>query len=373
MVSTSVAGGAPAIEALAQAAAGGHPFRLVLLDANMPEHDGFWVAQQIAARPELASATIMMLTSSGQYGDASRCREFRVAAYLTKPISSGELLDAVSQVLTPVRPAVAVAEAPSGAATAAATPVRRAKVLVAEDNAVNQLVAVKLLTRRGHAVTVANNGVEALAALERDAFDLVLMDVQMPVMGGLEATTAIRQREAVTGTHVRIVAMTAHAMTGDRERCVAAGMDGYLSKPIDPQRLFAVVEQGGAETVAPAIVRSTPPVDCQAVLARLGGDAELFADVTRAFLEFCPAGVSAIKGAVDGHDADAVMTTAHALKGAAANLSAGALVDAAETLERLGAESRLEPADAAWRHLSVEAIAVMDVLRRYQINQEIPL
>ena len=374
MVPTLVAAGAAAIETLSHAASAGHPFDLVLLDASMPEHDGFWVAGQIASRPELAGATIMMLTSSGQYGDASRCREFRIAACLTKPISSGELLDAVSLVLTPATPAaVAVAAAPSEAGTVAATLVRRAKVLVAEDNVVNQLVAVKLLTRRGHTVTVAKNGIEALAALERDAFDLVLMDVQMPLMGGLEATAAIRQREAGTGAHIRIVAMTAHAMNGDRERCVAAGMDGYLSKPIDPRLLFAVVEEGAPGTVAPAAARTAAPVDCDAVLARLGGDAELFADVTRAFLEFCPEGVSAIKGAIDHHDANALMATAHSLKGAAASLSAGAVFDAAQTLERLGAESRFEPAEAAWRHLSVEAAAVMDVLRRYQIKQEISL
>jgi CheY-like chemotaxis protein len=248
---------------------------------------------------------------------------------------------------------------------AAAVPGRPVKVLVAEDNVVNQRVAFGLLTKRGHTVTVANNGREALAALEREAFDLVLMDVQMPEMGGLEATAAIRQREAATGAHVRIVAMTAHVMTGDRELCVAAGMDGYLSKPIDPRMLFAVVEQGAAGTAAPAPVPAAGPVDHEALLERLGGDAALVTDITRLFLEFCPTGVSAIKAAIDDRDADGLMIAAHALKGAAANLSAGALFDAAQVLERLGAESRLEPAEAAWRRLSVEAAAVMDTLRRF--------
>ena len=272
---------------------------------------------------------------------------------------------------TPAVPEVtprALSDAPETApvATAAAASIRRrAKVLVAEDNIVNQRVAFGLLTRRGHTVIVANNGREALAALEREVFDLVLMDVQMPEMGGLAASAAIRQREAETGGHVRIVAMTAHAMTGDRELCIAAGMDGYLSKPIDPSLLFAVVEQGATGMAATTPARSAGPVDYELLLERLGGDVELVADVARLFLEFCPGGVSAIKAAIDRRDAIGLTTTAHALKGAAANLSARALCDAAQTLERLGAELRLAPAQAAWRRLSVEAAAVMDTLRQF--------
>jgi CheY-like chemotaxis protein len=204
----------------------------------MPGQDGFWVAGQIASRPELTCATIMMLTSSGRFGDVARCRELRIANHLCKPIDEAELLEKVCGALRPAAGAAARATA----FTIASSPVRRLKILLAEDNIVNQVLAVKLLTRRGHTVTVANNGLEALAALERETFDLILMDVQMPVMGGFEATAAIRQREMETGARQRIIAMTAHAMTGDKERCVAAGMDGYLSKPIDSRLLFAVVE-----------------------------------------------------------------------------------------------------------------------------------
>jgi len=201
---------------------------------------------------------------------------------------------------------------------------------------------------------------------------VVLMDVQMPEMGGFEATVAIREREKESGAHVRIVAMTAHVMTGDRERCFAAGMDGYLSKPIDPRLLFAVVEQGVPGTVAKAPAGAAAPVDCQAMLERLGGDPELFADVARLFLEFCPAGMLAIRTALDGGDAEALRRAAHALRGAAANLSANALCDAAQELEHLGAESRLEPAEAAWRRLSVEAAVVMDTLRHLdRVKQEV--
>jgi two-component system, sensor histidine kinase and response regulator len=241
MSPTTVSTGADALEALAQAVTNGHPFRLVLLDANMPDRDGFWVAEQIAARSELAGATIMMLSSSGQFGDAVRCRELHVAAHLAKPIIGAELLDAVSRALQLATPSMETpAAAPQTALSAA--PVRSLHVLLAEDNIVNQAVASKLLTRRGHVVTVVKNGREALAALDRDTFDLVLMDVQMPEMDGLEATAEIRQRELKTGAHLRIVAMTAHVMPADRERCIAAGMDGYLSKPIDARTLFAVIE-----------------------------------------------------------------------------------------------------------------------------------
>jgi two-component system, sensor histidine kinase and response regulator len=369
MTPTAVMGGAAAMEALLHAAAAGHPFRLVLLDANMPEHDGFWVAEQIASHPELSRATIMMLTSSGHHGDASRCRELRIAAYLTKPVSGPDLFEAIGRVMQstaePERPGAARASTPPRSMHPEAS-FRPVKVLLAEDNVVNQRVAVGLLMRRGHAVTLVNNGREALAALERDTFDLVLMDLQMPEMGGLEATAVIREREQRTGRHMRIVAMTAHVMTGDRERCLAAGMDGYLSKPIDRQMLFAVVEEGesGAAEQAPAPASApAASLDREAVMRRLGGDLELFADVIRLFLEDCPMRVAAIKAAIDAHDADGLRSAAHALKGVAANLSAPRLLDAARLLEVLGAESRLEPAEAAWRTLAAEAASVMDALR----------
>ncbi len=222
---------------------------LVLLDANMPDLDGFSVAEKIASQPELGGATIMMLTSSGQYGDVSRCRDLGVAAYLTKPIKSSDLLDALLRVLKRIPATVLTPPPPSQASQPAARSVR---ILLAEDNPVNQQVAVGLLTRRGHTVTIAENGRKALDLFETEPFDLILMDVQMPEMSGLEATAAIRLRERATGApRMRIIAMTAHAMSGDRDRCFAAGMDGYLSKPVNQKMLFAVVEQD-----SPGIPRS---------------------------------------------------------------------------------------------------------------------
>ena len=246
MTPTMVPSGRAAVEALLTAASVRRPFGLVLLDANMPEMDGFAVAAELKTHPELVGATVMMLSSSGDYGDHARCAEVGIVAYLTKPVYAADLLAAIERAIG-AKPSVAARPAAkSQAGRLAMDPAsRRVRILLVEDNVVNQRVAAGLLTRRGHQVTVAQHGREALARLDEETFDLVLMDLQMPVMGGLDATVEIRVRERGTGRHIRIVAMTADAMNGDRERCLAIGMDGYLSKPIDPRMLFTVVEQDG--------------------------------------------------------------------------------------------------------------------------------
>jgi signal transduction histidine kinase/CheY-like chemotaxis protein len=362
MKATVVDGGQAALDALTAAAKEGNPFQLVLLDANMPDLDGFGVATQMASRPELSGVTIMMLTSSGQYGDTGRCRDLGISVALTKPIKATDLFDSMLRILG--RSAAATTLPTQRAETQS---LRKARVLLAEDNVVNQRVAVGLLTRRGHQVTVAATGREAIAALEREAFDLVLMDVQMPEMGGIEATGAIRARESETGGHVRIVAMTAHAMNGDRERCLAAGMDGYLSKPIDQKRLFAVVEEGSTGDIKIVEQPTAPPaIDRRALLARFDGDEQLLAEVIQFFLEDCPVHLAAIKEAVETRDADSLRKAAHALKGAASNLSAGGLVAAAAALERMGTEKRLDPCEAGWRQVSSEAALLIDALTRFK-------
>jgi CheY-like chemotaxis protein len=213
---------------------------LVLLDYQMPEMDGFEVAERIKHRPELAATTIMMLSSAGQRGDALRCRELRVAAYLAKPVQQSMLLEAVLTVLAkPAQPMEQPALVTRHSLRETQCPLR---VLVAEDNRVNQLLTVRTLERHGHVVVVAGNGREAIAALEGGEFDVVLMDMQMPEMDGFEATAAIRKQEQETGRHLPIVALTAHAMEQDRERCLNAGMDAYLSKPIHAAELFATLE-----------------------------------------------------------------------------------------------------------------------------------
>jgi two-component system, sensor histidine kinase and response regulator len=242
MVPTAVDSGHAALAALGAAKHAGRPFRLVLLDAHMPEIDGFAVAARIQQDPDLAEATIMMLTSSGQGGDAERCRQLGVARFLIKPIGQSELFDAVRTV---VRVDAREAAAPIAPVVtpAVAAPAGRLRVLLAEDNLVNQRLAARLLEKQGHHVRIVSTGVEALAAHAQERFDVVLMDVQMPEMGGFEATAAIRDRERTTGVHLPILAMTAHAMSGDRERCLQAGMDGYLSKPIDPATFFELIEE----------------------------------------------------------------------------------------------------------------------------------
>jgi len=362
-----VENGEAAIEALVAAAAAGAPFTIVLLDANMPGLDGFGVVERIGERPELASTTIMMLTSSGQYGDVTRCRELGISTYLTKPVCADDLHEAMGRALDggeTVRPR---APRVPDSITRARQPL---EILLAEDNVVNQRVAVGLLARRGHHVVVVGNGLEALAAIAQRRFDVVLMDLQMPEMGGFDATAEIRRRERGTGAHVRIVALTAHAMNHDRDRCLAMGMDGYLSKPIEPSLLFAAVEQA-SPVPAPAAAqppRSAAAIDRDAVLRRLGGDEALLADVVRLFLEDCPQRLAAIEAALERGDADDIRSAAHALKGPAGNLSATALFEAARALERAGAEGRIDDARSMWTRVATEAAAAMNTLRQFDIT-----
>jgi two-component system, sensor histidine kinase and response regulator len=237
----AVNNGASAIAAMEAAFHGGNPFALLLLDSLMPGMDGFAVAARIKANPQLAGTTVMMLSSADRSDDAARCRALGVAHYLRKPIGQSELFDAIVSVLgarpreTPALPRAALAGTLSGQ--------RSLKILLTEDNKINQAVATGLLRKRGHKVLLASDGRQALALLESSAIDVVLMDIQMPEMDGFAATAAIREREKTTGNHIPIVALTAHAMQGDRERFLAGGMDDYLSKPIHAQELDKVLER----------------------------------------------------------------------------------------------------------------------------------
>jgi PAS domain S-box-containing protein len=356
---TSVAGARPGLDELTAAARAGRPYPLVLLDANMPGLDGFFVAEEMSKRRDLAASAILMLSSSGLADDPKRWRALGIASHLTKPVKADDLFDAICRVLDGATRAVA--QAPPLRAAVSPAPARRVSVLVAEDNVVNQRVALRILEKRGHQVMVVNNGREAIAALEHGAFDVVLMDVQMPDLGGFEATALIREAERRTGGHLRIIAMTAHAMNGDRERCIDAGMDGYLSKPIDREMLFAIVEDS-----SPAAAPRRPAVDHSSTLERLGGDRKLLSDAIHQFLDDCPARLTAIAAAVSAGDADRIRVTALELKRAAANFSAIGLFEAAGVLERLGAERRLDPAHAAFRRLSMEAAHVLEALRGHE-------
>jgi len=316
--------------------------------------DGFDLARQIVGRADLAGATIMMLTSSGRYDDVTQCREIGITSCLTKPIASVDLHEAICAALDSASSRQATA-ASAAARTAPAPAARPRTVLLAEDNIVNQRVAVGLLSRRGHRVTVAANGQEAVDVLERERFDIVLMDLQMPVMGGLEATEVIRERERrLALERVRIVAMTAHAMTGDRERCLAAGMDGYLAKPTEPHALFAEVE-GTDGAALPA-----PLIDQGDLVRRLHGDKELAADIVRLFTEECPALLDGIRKALDRGDAPGVRRAAHTLKGAAATAAATGISESAAVLEVLAAEGDIDALESAWKTVSAAATALLE-------------
>ena len=242
MNSSSAEDGEEALAKLSEAQQAAKPFALILMDMHMPKMDGFELIERIRHSADSSAATIMMLTSAGHRGDADRCKELGVAAYLLKPIRQSELREAIARVLGAREQKGAIPLITRYSLQDAREPFSSLRVLLAEDNPVNQRLASRLLEKRGHSVVVAANGREALDALEKENFDLVLMDVQMPVMDGFEATAAIREREAGGKVHLPIVALTAHAMKGDREKCLAAGMDGYLTKPIRPQELDEVLE-----------------------------------------------------------------------------------------------------------------------------------
>jgi CheY-like chemotaxis protein len=220
----------------------GDPFSLILTDVQMPQMDGFEFAAKVTATPQLARPLVLMLTSSEHQGDATRCREMGIPLYLTKPVARADLRAAVVA-------ALGLSAQPYAAHSAPVSDPLRSRVgstlriLLTEDNVVNQRLALRILQKEGHNVVVAGNGREALEKLSKSEFDVVLMDVQMPDMDGFEATAAIRKTEIVTKHHMPVIAMTAHAMTGDRERCLAAGMDDYVSKPIRASALLDICEK----------------------------------------------------------------------------------------------------------------------------------
>ena len=241
----SVDGARAALAALVEAASAGQPFRLVLSDALMPEVDGFALARAIKADPRLSGTRLIMLSSAGLPLGRSRARDAGFSACLSKPIKHSDLLDAIVTVFGAAAPTKRAPRRRPRRSSSSRVGTRPLRVLVAEDNATNQKLVVTLLEQRGHTVVVVPNGRLAVQRAGEQTFDVILMDVQMPEMGGLEATAAIRERERSSGGHVPhipIVAMTAHAMTGDRERCLDAGMDAYVSKPLRPDELLAAID-----------------------------------------------------------------------------------------------------------------------------------
>jgi CheY-like chemotaxis protein len=360
-------GGRTALDMMKEAKNTRAPFCLVILDANMPGLDGFAIAEKIKEDSSLAGATIMMLTSVGIRGDAARCSKLGVAAYLVKPITQSDLLDAIVRVL-------GTSQAPQDHVRLVTRHTLREekrgaglRILLAEDNPVNQMLAVRLLEKRGYSTQVAENGQKALDILEKAApgeFAIVLMDVQMPNMDGYEATAELRKREAKAGRHTPIVALTAHAMKGDRERCLAAGMDDYVSKPIHAKDLFAVIDRltANASTPAPPPERAAPPpeepqngaLDKDEVLARVDGDMELLRELHGIFVAEYPKLLSRVREAMTERNGEALGKAAHTIKGMLSNLGAKSAAEAALRLEKMPAGEGLSGADEAYTVLERE-------------------
>jgi signal transduction histidine kinase/DNA-binding response OmpR family regulator/HPt (histidine-containing phosphotransfer) domain-containing protein len=407
MLPTVANAGATALKLIEQAAASGKGFALVLLDAVMPGLDGFQLAERLRNSTHGAAVTIMMLSSGDRHGDAARCRDLGIARFLIKPIKQSDLLDAILTclALSPATTAPSFIVPPSGSPAQSDTsaPSGRLRILLAEDNATNQMLVLRILEKQGHTITIAGNGREALERLQiadsrlpmekpradgtpaidrrppASPFDLVLMDVQMPEMDGLEATAIVRAHEKRYGGHIPILAMTAHAMKGDREECLAAGMDGYLSKPIQPAELrraiAGLVTTPGLQTADRGSQRDEPAADSQsairnlkseisaaepasgeskleavnraAALAAVGGDLPLLKDLIKSFLTECPVLLIQLRAAATGGDGRALHLAAHTIKGALNLFGAQAAWDEAQRLELMGRQNDFAQAQEA--------------------------
>ncbi len=357
MQPTSVADGEHALAELEAARRAGAPYDLVLTDMHMPKMDGFGLVENIHRNQGISTATIMMLTSGGHRGDLARCAELGIAAYLLKPVRQSELREAITRVLA-TRDRAEVKPMLTRYDLLEDRPVtQRLDVLLAEDNAVNQKLAVRLLQKRGHTVAVAGNGKEALTALEAAKFDLVLMDIQMPDMDGLEATKELRRREKTSGIHTPVVAMTALAMKGDKERCLEAGMDGYLPKPIRAEELDDILDAYTAAKSAqfrPDIGERNDSVNEQELLERVDGDRAFIAELADVFRDDYPKQMSVARQAIGVGDAERLRRASHAMKGALSNLAAKQATGFAISLEEMGKSGNLSGAEEALAQLEGE-------------------
>jgi CheY-like chemotaxis protein len=316
----------------------------------MPEMDGFRLAEIVKQNPLLAKTVLIMLTSGGRSGDGARCRELGIAAYLVKPIKQADLWESI--MLTLGNKSQEDREVELITQHTLRENRRSLHILVAEDSPINLKLVVRMLGKRGHTIVSSANGLEALAALEKEKFDLVLMDVEMPEMDGFEATREIRARERATGGHVPIVAMTAHAMKGDRERCLDAGMDAYVAKPIRAQEILetmdrVVSEEAGSRVIVTREQRDENVIDWLGAIAHLEGDVELLKEIAAMFLEQCPSLVARVREAVAMKDPVQIERAAHTIKGSVGNFAAKAAFEAAQRLEKVGRDGTLDEAEAA--------------------------
>jgi PAS domain S-box-containing protein len=369
-----VADGATALDELRRAAAAGRPLALVVLDSRLPGTDALALAAEILQTPEVGAGGILLLTVEDQARELRRYRELGIAACVMKPVGEEEFLDAVCRARSLPSPVVAAggrwASACELGTQAAGEPVsaRRFHVLVAEDNPYNQAVMEDLLPRRGHTVRVADDGQAALAALEQDHFDVMLLDIHMPELDGFQVVAAVRQREQGTGLHLPVIALTARSAAGERERCLQAGMDDYLAKPVRAAELFAAIDRVAEKKKAdgrrrtrdddrphPSSVTRPPSepglLDPVALLAACDGDAELLRKMCRHFQAFVPDRLAEVGAALRDRDIPRLREAAHKLGGMVSSFSATA-AETTALLGRLGSEGKIEEAIQTHSHLT---------------------
>jgi signal transduction histidine kinase/DNA-binding response OmpR family regulator len=365
MKPTAVGDGKKALAVMKRATASRQAYPLVLLDANMPEMDGFTLAEKIKKNDALTGATIMMISSSRRQGDAERCREVGISLFLLKPVKQSSLFDAIlntlskssnlqkdgKDVLSKEKMAVSKLQEKKGISMDTSL-----KILLAEDNAINRKLAEALLQKKGWSVVTVMNGKEALERLKNESFDLILMDVQMPVMDGFVATNKIRQDEASTGNRIPIIAMTAHAMKGDREKCMEAGMDDYVSKPMKAEELYNAIQRSmnGKSRPAGAPDRALCEVDLTIAMDAVDGDKELLKELVNDFLEEIPRQLEELHGVIERKDAGQVERKAHSLKGNVGLFGAKAAYDLVYDLENRGRENHLAGAADVYEKLEKE-------------------
>ncbi len=382
LVPQTAGSGTEALRKLAEAEQAQRPFSLVIVDALMPEMDGFELAEQLPQKLSQPPAVVLMVNSSNRRELKQRSAQVGASVCLHKPVSQSDLMDAIMRALN-IDYVESELPAELAAAEETKTPL---SVLLAEDTPANQKVVTGMLRKRGHRVTIAGDGREAVELFEKQRFDVVLMDVQMPKMDGLEATAAIRQKKRHRGDSVAIIAMTAHAMLGDRERCLQAGMDAYLAKPIDVGELLDLVESVGQapqpiesastetdETVKPlkasprlSLAVDTPVIDLTATMERLGGDEELLQSFIGFFEEDYPQLLKSVVQSAAAHDFETLQRAAHSLKGLAANFSAAACTAVAGKVELQARDHNLTGIDENLAQLQEELKRVEAALKKHR-------
>lgn len=337
MLPTAVSGGREGINALRAAIEVSNPFQILLLDEQMPEMDGFAVANQIRDEFSLVGMIILMLSSGDVSSGASRCRQVGISHYLVKPVQQSKLFDALMDAFNRhavMRPIEALRDV-----TGCVPANSKAHILLAEDHRINQILAKALLEKRGWTVKIAHNGEEAFAAWEKGEFDLILMDVQMPEVDGLQATRMIRKAETGSGTHIPIVGLTAHAMKGDREECLNAGMDDYIAKPVCPDSLYTAIDR-----LLFSQWQDMPTVDLNGILTNLDGDRSFLADLVEQFLSDYPVTLKKLKNAFERKDFQQVEMIAHSLKSVVGIFGARHATHLLQSLENLSEAHVLQKA-----------------------------